>query len=895
MTFRSTLSPYQPPCRRWPPAANAAYDDNLNKDGSALENGEPWAGLPDATVAALSLQETITNLCPNLNLPLDMFTNSRVAITGGNFTHNNYGLSAFDKLKDASAPSALYDSRARFDPPKCHRNTRIAVLEYLIGWIFGRNDPEALILWLYGPAGAGKSAILQTIAERCAETNSLLASFFFGRSDPTRNHITPLIPTIACQMAITLPELKPYVEGAIERDPFLLDKSLATQFRLLIVTPLQALVSSGNLKPSSPRLIVIDGLDECDDPKMQSMIIRIIADAFRSQNLPVIFLIASRSESNIQYTFSSTTLSGLWQSVVLDYTYKPDDDIHLFLMDSFNEIKTTHPHRSLISTMWPRQSDIDTLIWKSSGQFIYASQAVKYISDPNDSPSRRLDIIMGLRPSRHNLPFSELDALYTHLLELCSDDVDIVISILGLVVIGIGTSIIIELFLDLEPGDIDLKLAPLASIVCINSNPYSLSGSDIFLLHASFGDFLTDQSRSSPNFYIDILAIKERALSRSLCCMKISNTPVWTDRDKECWNCLQYSLRQVWQNLPLTENVKDMLMGAPVLDICTSCCNSKGDVINFFLGILVCITTPYYDYNESHIMKSKNQYNNFVRPADEVETLESIYNFHKSSCEPIFRLEVVNYFKNTELMTLVILSASTLKFGFSHTLAFSAACLPTLLHLSPETRLMDNASLNLGSYTHNSELMQNHYKELVPAFNPSDYIPMALRILAFLCSKPPHPIQYYKLSRPFTSKSAIYKQPAKPRRFLRSVTNPHTYPSLTSYATYQMQRRSVPYPRFRRVEKHCHGIHLSFARHDWWGVDATRRAYSGPYGLGFLVLPEILGKCSKSEDLIAFIRTHGKKIAFSPGKTPDAIRAMHAYLDRVTQDVEMVDSEHPTL
>ncbi|KAF9472890.1 hypothetical protein BDN70DRAFT_818001, partial [Pholiota conissans] len=287
---------------------------------------------------------------------------------------------AFDKLKSVSAPSALHDSSARFDPPKCHPNTRVAVLEYLMGWIFGHNDPEVLIMWLYGPAGAGKSAILQTIAERCAEKNKLLASFFFGRSDPTRNHIKPLIPTIACQIAIAIPELKPHVESAIERDPFLLDKSLATQFQLLVVKPLQELGALENSKSyhGSPLLIIIDGLDECDDLKMQNIMLRVIAYAFRSQNPPLIFLIASRPEQNINYTFCSTPLSGLWRSVVLDDEYKPNDDIRLFLMDSFYDIKTTHPYHYSVPETWPSQSDIDTLVEKSSGQFIYASLVVKY-------------------------------------------------------------------------------------------------------------------------------------------------------------------------------------------------------------------------------------------------------------------------------------------------------------------------------------------------------------------------------------------------------------------------------------------------------------------------------------------------------------------------------------
>jgi adenylylsulfate kinase-like enzyme len=46
------------------------------------------------------------------------------------------------------------------------------------------NDDEktTFIIWLYGPAGAGKSAILQTIAEMCTRLQILLASFFWSRN-----------------------------------------------------------------------------------------------------------------------------------------------------------------------------------------------------------------------------------------------------------------------------------------------------------------------------------------------------------------------------------------------------------------------------------------------------------------------------------------------------------------------------------------------------------------------------------------------------------------------------------------------------------------------------------------------------------------------------------------
>ena len=75
------------------------------------------------------------------------------------------------------APGAFHNSDERYDPPKCHPRTRRAVLEKIMGWV---KDPNkvALILWLYGPAGAGKSAIAQTIAELLEEAGLLAAAFF---------------------------------------------------------------------------------------------------------------------------------------------------------------------------------------------------------------------------------------------------------------------------------------------------------------------------------------------------------------------------------------------------------------------------------------------------------------------------------------------------------------------------------------------------------------------------------------------------------------------------------------------------------------------------------------------------------------------------------------------
>jgi hypothetical protein len=433
-----------------------------------------------------------------------------------------------------------------------------------MGWIFGHNDHEALILWLYGPAGAGKSAILQTLAEQCFERKLLLASFFFGRSDSARNTFKPLVATIAYQIATTIPEIKPYLESVIERDPLIFDKSIATQLQSLVVEPLKALDAAGFFNDLNPwiRLVLIDGLDECDDPRMQSMILRALANMLRHEKLPLIFLIASRPEQHLTLTFNSSPLAGLWRSLVLDDSFKPDDDIRLFLKDSFQEIQAMHPHRSLIPAAWPEPSDVDKLVQKSSGQFIYASVVVKYVSAPIDRPPRRLDVIMGLRPTRRDLPFSELDALYMHILGSCTNP-DIVLSILGLVLTTVTGDISMDrtddiaFLLDLEPGDVEISLSPLASICHLPEKIQDLyyypPSNHIYLYHASFGDFTADVLRSGP-FYIDTLIVQENIFTK--CLAKLLDRSSFRAH-RSFWPA--ELLREILLRIPLTETVESAL------------------------------------------------------------------------------------------------------------------------------------------------------------------------------------------------------------------------------------------------------------------------------------------------------------------------------------------------
>jgi hypothetical protein len=401
-------------------------------------------------------------------------------------------------LHCATATAAFHNSDERFDPPKCHPKTRVAILIEIMKWIKWEEGLDAFIMWVYGPAGAGKSAIAQTIAEMCEQEMILLASFFFSRNDPSRNTVKPLIATIVYQIILNLPDVRDAILEAITRDPLIFSKSLAVQVKSLIVAPLQPLVDAGFFnEPTSRRLVIIDGLDECSDPKVQRNIVEVIANAQRQHRLPLIFLVASRPEQDISLAFSTGILPNVTTRIALDESYLPNADIELFLTAKFQEIKSTHRLRAFISPQWPLPNVLTQLVRKSSGQFIYASTVIRYVSSIRHKPTDRLDIVLGIRPPQRDLPFAELDALYMHILASV-ENIEPVLEILSLVCVSYSTyspfyyhpsPAMIETFLSLQTGDVELYLGDLSSLVSIRPRVVNI-------LHASLTDFFMDPTRS---------------------------------------------------------------------------------------------------------------------------------------------------------------------------------------------------------------------------------------------------------------------------------------------------------------------------------------------------------------------------------------------------------------
>ncbi|KAF5313873.1 hypothetical protein D9619_013115 [Psilocybe cf. subviscida] len=440
------------------------------------------------------------------------------SIADSTFVVQSKDTSAFDSLKGAAVPSAFHSYVGRPQPGKCYPNTRVALLEGLEEWTIGKELPENL--FDAGGAGAGKSAVAQTFAERCEDLGHIVASFFFFSTDPSRNHANRLVATLAYQIAQADPGARARIEGLIQTDPHLFDKDFKKQISSLIVDPLQRSTQTlvEEVHCHRPCTIIIDGLDECTGGDVQAGIIRAVCDALRTgdprvqKNLPR-FLICSRPEEPITKVFRSSNPLGMYTCIDLSSDTNADADIRTFLEGKFAEIRMSHPRADLIPASWPSRYRLSILQRNSSGHFIYAQTVVRLVS--NDArPVATLEAVLGLRalPQRVREPWAELDELYRHILlrALEKSSMDTMWYVLGFVAVfgsASHTDIIAE-FLELEDGELDTFLGTIPSLAFVR--PF---GRGIGLYHTTFKDFLQDEFRAGI-FYIEQDSIRAYVWAR---------------------------------------------------------------------------------------------------------------------------------------------------------------------------------------------------------------------------------------------------------------------------------------------------------------------------------------------------------------------------------------------
>lgn len=402
---------------------------------------------------------------------------------------------------------AAYDA-TNVNKPGCSPGTRTEIQNALAHWMNDPN-PEHRLLWLHGPAGAGKSAIAQSAMQQAAKDKRLGASFFFSHGAPGRSNADRLFPTIAYQITRNIPTLEKPVKTIMRTNPELMSKTLTIQFKELIDRPAR----ESNIPLDYP-VIGIDGIDECENEVVQEAFITDIGDAVISQ-CPFRFIISSRPEPHLRRLFSER-FHAYTREIVLETSAEAFNDVNAYLRTGFAEIcERRRNYMQHVPQPWPSNDDLRELSRRSSGHFIFAVTVLKFVGgDRYQNPVNQLNIILRptakMKKALKTSPYSELDHLYLQVLSTHPDPsqlVQILQFFLSYREPFAPPTRLLDDLLNIERGTVATSLSGMHSL--IDFKDFDSDGYTSTFHHASFEDFLLDASRSH-HFHIDI----ERAFDK---------------------------------------------------------------------------------------------------------------------------------------------------------------------------------------------------------------------------------------------------------------------------------------------------------------------------------------------------------------------------------------------
>ncbi|KAF6752711.1 hypothetical protein DFP72DRAFT_1011525 [Ephemerocybe angulata] len=367
-------------------------------------------------------------------------------------------------------------------------------------------------MWLYGYVGCGKSSIAQAVAEEFFRRDCLVASFFFFRGSGDRSRTTRLAATIAGQMIRAIPSTASYVKDALKKHPDILTSyPIKLQFQHLVFEPFK-MASKWTLGPISlltgSFLVVIDGMDECEDrEEVASLIDHMISFFKDNRRIPLRFFITSRVEEHIRTHLESpqVKLVNLADNAALE-------DIAYVMEMTFKEAARHNRVIQAYGEQWPSKGDLQKLVEHTGGSFIFMATILRFIlgtGRPGSvNPIKQLPLALHIDPG--------LDGLYAQTLALSEHYPYFTEIISAIALIKYPLSVNgLALLLDIPRYEVVQVLIHLQAI-------FQVPGDDrtpVVLCHSSLHDFLNTERRSgrfhaSPSNQKRVAEDCLRALSR---------------------------------------------------------------------------------------------------------------------------------------------------------------------------------------------------------------------------------------------------------------------------------------------------------------------------------------------------------------------------------------------
>lgn len=412
-----------------------------------------------------------------------------------------------------------FSSAVRDPPPRCYPGTRETLLDQVKDWLENPRSQKK-VFCLRGPAGVGKSALSQSLAE-CTIVDKIHygASLFLDRAAGAYNDPSRLWTTISYRLATNQPSYALRIQQEILRDLKLVEQSMTHQFRSLIIEP----IGRDRLLSESPCLvpIFIDGLDKYHRTHTQEHMIHTILGFVRAYpEAPLAWIIAFRPERHILKAFSEYT--DLGESVnIIDLSISSEDarqDVQLFLRDEFSRIQDMYD----VARPWPLEEDFVRLFIAASGLFIFAYAIICFCEDSDvGNPVDQLNIVFStftfnpeapLNDVMDNDPLHSVHTMYGHILRhVQPKQFKTARRILGFLLLpngfGSWTSDSTTFWslcnvLGIDPHEAYACLSKFASILAIPARQ-DAAYVPIRFLHNSFAQYLAHEAVSK-EFWIDV-------------------------------------------------------------------------------------------------------------------------------------------------------------------------------------------------------------------------------------------------------------------------------------------------------------------------------------------------------------------------------------------------------
>ncbi|KAJ7609914.1 hypothetical protein FB45DRAFT_1122568 [Roridomyces roridus] len=401
--------------------------------------------------------------------------------------------------------------------------TRQELFKELNQWL---DDPDQLpVYFLSGGAGLGKSSIAHQLCTRldssAQDGPSLGASFFFVRRGGELESARLFFSSLAHQLAISQPFLRPYIIGAARE---YLNRGSRQQMGYTFHELFRHAFERAVLTFPKSVVVVIDGLDECGERGLIPDLLELLLE------LPTILpgiriFLTARPEPYIQSVLTSASaLPRISHHSLNDTVYNWQGDVRLYLEQTVPKIG------SYGDFLRDNPGQLQRLIKRAAGVFNFARVAVGFLDAYHDHPEEQFALLL----SDLGTGLSALDTLYLQILSSAFPPEGWSVPPRAarlrffLVLIGLAREPLspeamafFRLETQISKADIISMNDRLRSVLLINSD------GRIIPLHATFTEFLLDSQRC-----VDRLYYVDRAAGSALlasACMGAFTFPTISD------------------------------------------------------------------------------------------------------------------------------------------------------------------------------------------------------------------------------------------------------------------------------------------------------------------------------------------------------------------------------